>query len=168
MIIRPYKIGDEAGIAALVVPIQREEFGVKVTFEDQPDLLDVAGFFRQGVGEFWVALDDSRVVGTIGLKDMEGLADGSKAVALRKMFVAATHRGHELGIAQRLLETFHAHCVKLGVQRVILGTTQKYHAAHRFYERNGFTRIAEKDLPPNFPRMPVDDVFYEKNIDGDA
>jgi predicted N-acetyltransferase YhbS len=34
-------------------------------------------------------------------------------------------------------------------------------AAHRFYERNGFVLIAEQDLPSNFPRMPVDNVFYD-------
>jgi len=34
-------------------------------------------------------------------------------------------------------------------------------AAHRFYERNGFVRMTAENLPPNFPRMPVDDVFYQ-------
>jgi GNAT superfamily N-acetyltransferase len=92
---------------------------------------------------------------------MQGLVDGLKAVALRKMFVAATHRGRELAIAQRLLNTFNQHCGEVAVRKVLLGTTQKYHAAHRFYERNGFCRVAEIDLPPNFPRMPVDDVFYQ-------
>jgi hypothetical protein len=57
IVIRPYQKGDEVGIAQLVVSIQREEFGLEVRFEDQPDLQDVAGFFREGVGEFWVAFD---------------------------------------------------------------------------------------------------------------
>jgi hypothetical protein len=33
-------------------------------------------------------------------------------------------------------------------------------AAHRFYERNGFLRLAPADLPAAFPRMPVDTQFY--------
>lgn len=36
--------------------IQREEFGIPITAEDQPDLMDTAGFFRSGAGNFWVSL----------------------------------------------------------------------------------------------------------------
>ncbi|CAN5573944.1 GNAT family N-acetyltransferase [soil metagenome] len=160
--IRPFQSADQNMIPDFVVNIQRGEFGVDVTIADQPDLLDIAGYFRHGIGEFWVAVDGDRIVGTIGLKDMPELEGELRAVAIRKMFVAATHRGREFGIAQRLLDTLGDDAAKHGVRRLMLGTTDKMKAAHRFYERNGFTRIAETDLPENFPRMPVDDVFYQK------
>jgi RimJ/RimL family protein N-acetyltransferase len=47
---------------------------------------------------------------------------------------------------------------------VLLGTTERFHAAHRFYERNGFKRIAVIDLPATFPRMAVDTRFYRRYL----
>ena len=37
-------------------------------------------------------------------------------------------------------------------------------AAQRFYEKNGFRRVAVEELPPGFPRMPVDQVFYRLDL----
>jgi ribosomal protein S18 acetylase RimI-like enzyme len=48
--------------------------------------------------------------------------------------------------------------------RVFLGTRPEMRAAHRFYEKNGFVRIDERDLPPAFPRMAVDSVFYRRDL----
>lgn len=42
----------------------------------------------------------------------------------------------------------------------MLGTTEAFVAAHRFYKRNGFAIIAKADLPPAFPLMPLDTRFY--------
>ncbi|MNP85928.1 Acetyltransferase (GNAT) family protein [compost metagenome] len=47
-----------------------------------------------------------------------------------------------------------------GVIRIYLGTTEKFLAAHRFYEKHGFERIEQQDLPASFPLMVVDTRFY--------
>ena len=59
-----------AGVAALILPIQREEFGIPITLADQPDLSDITGFYQRGTGNFWVALHESVVVGSIALLDL--------------------------------------------------------------------------------------------------
>ena len=46
------------------------------------------------------------------------------------------------------------------VAAVYLGTTAKFLAAHRFYEKNGFREIAREALPDSFPVMAVDTKFY--------
>jgi hypothetical protein len=46
------------------------------------------------------------------------------------------------------------------VRDIFLGTTGKFLAAHRFYEKNAFTEIDAAELPPAFPRMAVDTKFY--------
>ena len=148
-----------AGVRDLIVPIQREEFGIAITYADQPDLQDVAGFYRTGCGDFWVALDDDQVVGSIALIDI-----GSGQAALRKMFVRADYRGREHGVAVRLLDTLMAHAETQGVAEVYLGTTSKFLAAHRFYEKTGFDLIDEADLPAAFPRMAVDTRFYVRRL----
>lgn len=153
--IRPYKAHDKNAIRDVILPIQQEEFGVDISYEEQPDLADIPGFYGQGNGGFWVAEMDGNVVGTIAFIDI-----GKDAGALRKMFVKAECRGRSLGIAQQLLGCLIAHARANGVKTIFLGTTESYHAAHRFYEKNGFECIEAEDLPESFPRMVVDNRFY--------
>jgi N-acetylglutamate synthase-like GNAT family acetyltransferase len=151
-----YEPQDHARMAAMVVDIQSREFGVPITYEQQPDLQDPAAFFRKGAGEFWVArAPDGAVVGTVGLVEF---APGEGA--LRKMFVRADFRGATQGVAQRLLDTLLAHSRAQRLKTVWLGTTALFKAAHRFYEKNGFELVAEADLPAAFPRMKPDTRFY--------
>ena len=153
--ISPYVAADRDGVGALIVGIQRSEFGIQITYDQQPDLKDIPGFYQQGAGNFWVARSGDAVVGTISLKDI-----GNAQVALRKMFVDAAHRGRAAGVAQALLDTAVAWARAKGVKEIILGTTVKFLAAHRFYEKNGFGRVTVDTLPPAFPRMAVDEIFY--------
>ena len=98
---------DASGARDLIVGIQRDEYGFDITEEDQPDLhddglFDDDGFYVVGGGGFWVARDGGHVVGTIGLHDC-----GGGVAVLRKMFVAADHRGPRddgAPIAERLLD----------------------------------------------------------------
>jgi GNAT superfamily N-acetyltransferase len=147
-----FRPGLEDQILSLILPIQQREFGVQITAEDQPDLRRIPEVYQAGRGDFWVALDGGTVVATLGLIDFG--AGG----ALRKMFVAKDQRGS--GVAQALLDTLIAHAVGAGLPALALGTLAQMHAAHRFYERNGFTAVTPEQLPPTFPRMPVDDRFY--------
>ena len=146
-------------VVELILAIQRDEFGFNIGAEDQPDLLDVANFYQTGAGNFWVALLDGDVVGTIALRDI-----GKNQGALRKMFVKATHRGKEHGIAARLLERLVLSATGAQIRDVYLGTTEKFVAAHRFYERNGFIQVAAEALPEAFPRMSLDTRFYHRAL----
>jgi len=149
------------GVADLIVPIQREEFGIDIAYDDQPDLQDIAAFYQNGTGNFWVALDGAEVVGTIALKDI-----GNGQAALRKMFVARSHRGADKGVARELLNTLLGHARMAGLKDIYLGTTSQFLAAHRFYEKNGFELINTNALPEAFPRMDVDTRFYRLTLAG--
>ena len=158
MLIRPYRPGDADAVVGVILPIQREEFGVAITAADQPDLADIAGWYQTGAGQFWLAELAGEVVGTIALKDI-----GDGAVALRKMFVKPIARG-PVGAAQALLDTALTHARDHGVQAVWLGTTDAFKAAHRFYEKNRFEVAAPDTLPATFPRMAVDTRFYRRTL----
>ena len=163
-LIRPFESADAEGVASVILHIQQEEFGIAVTRDDQPDLADIANFYQNGVGNFWVAMSDGAVIGTIGLLDI-----GSGQAALRKMFVSASYRGREHGVAQALLETLVPWSRGQGLAFIYLGTTFRFLAAHRFYEKNGFTEVGKAELPPTFPVMSVDSKFYRLGvIRGDA
>lgn len=155
MKIRPSNPEDAAAIAAVILPIQQLEFGIPVTLETQPDLSDTRTFYQYGCGNFWVAEVDGNIVGTIALLDI-----GNGNAALRKMFVAEQFRGKEHGVAQRLLQELLHWAATKRVANIYLGTTAKFLAAHRFYEKNGFTEVANAELPESFPIMAVDTKFY--------
>jgi len=153
--IEPFTPERTEEVGALILAIQQKEFGLAITRADQPDLQAIPDFYQTGAGQFWVALYANAVVGTIGLHDI-----GGGAAALRKMFVAAPWRGREPGVAQRLLDTLLAWSRARGLHHVYLGTTVKFLAAHRFYEKHGFREIAAAELPASFPAMQVDTKFY--------
>jgi hypothetical protein len=48
----------------------------------------------------------------------------------------------------------------LAVFAIYLGTTAEFIAAHKFYEKNGFTEVPKANLPETFPVMAVDTKFY--------
>ncbi|WP_311268566.1 GNAT family N-acetyltransferase [Sphingobium sp. WCS2017Hpa-17] len=143
----------------LILTIQRDEYGIAITAQDQPDLSDIPAFYQSGTGDFWVAQDDGRLVGTIALRDI-----GAGQAALRKMFVVASHRGRSAGVAQALLDTLMTEARDRGVAQIWLGTTDRFLAAHRFYEKNGFGLVQPEALPDRFPRMAVDSRFYGLRI----
>jgi GNAT superfamily N-acetyltransferase len=156
----PYRPDFSSDVLRLILEIQREEFSIDIAAAQQPDLLDIAGFYQVRDGNFWVALADELVVGTISLLDI-----GNGQAALRKMFVHRAYRGHEVGTAKRLLAALLGWARDRGVREIFLGTTPKFLAAHRFYEKNGFTEIPPADLPPAFPIMAVDKKFYRRVVD---
>jgi len=76
------------GVFSVILPIQQAEFAIAITREEQADLADIPAFYQRGDGNFWVALADNTVVGTVAILDI-----GNREGALRKMFVTATIAG---------------------------------------------------------------------------
>ena len=157
--IEPFSEHHLSGVVDVILPIQQMEFNIPITLDVQPDLLDIPGFYQKGKGNFWVAVYGSEVVGTIGLLDI-----GADQGALRKMFVKNKHRGPMQGVAGRLLRVLLDWCNLQNVGELYLGTTAKFLAAHRFYEKNGFSEIKQSELPLSFPIMSVDTKFYKTII----
>ncbi|MDR9776237.1 GNAT family N-acetyltransferase [Rhizobium hidalgonense] len=157
--IRPFAADDADAVLSVILPIQREEFGIDISADAQPDLRVIPDFYQSGKGEFWVAVKDGAIVGTLGLKDI-----GNNQAALRKMFVSAEVRGREHGVAALLLDRLIAHARDAGLTDIFLGTTDKFVAAQRFYEKYGFTEITKSALPRSFPLMAVDSKFYRYKV----
>jgi N-acetylglutamate synthase-like GNAT family acetyltransferase len=153
--IREWTKSDRNNVLDLILSIQRNEFGVNITAKDQPDLSDADLFYQTGKGNFWLAELDGQTVGTIALKQFD-----DQSLALRKMFVHQAYRGKEKGTAQQLLDKAVTWSRQQKIQRIYLGTTDSFKAAHRFYEKNGFDLISEEELPDGFPKMLVDTRFY--------
>lgn len=154
-----FSIKYQDDILNLIVNIQQKEFGIDITAADQPDLCDIKDFYQKDKGNFWVALFNKEVVGTVSLLDI-----GHDQAALRKMFVNQGYRGKKYKVALALLNTLLNWVQLNGFREIYLGTTPKFLAAHRFYEKNGFNEIAKTSLPIDFPIMKVDTKFYKYEL----
>jgi putative acetyltransferase len=157
--IEPVGNAQSRQVIDLILPIQQIEFGVPITLEDQPDLLDIEVNYHATGGNFWGALYNEKVVGTIAL-----IGIGGGQGVIRKMFVNKDFRGKEYGIAQQLLDDLIDYCRAENITDLYLGTVDILKAAIRFYERNNFVKIDKQNLPAAFPIMSADNVFYHLEI----
>ncbi|WP_231037509.1 bifunctional helix-turn-helix transcriptional regulator/GNAT family N-acetyltransferase [Pectinatus frisingensis] len=145
-------------IIDMILKIQRDEFKLPISIKDQPDLEDIDNFYQKR-GEFWVAINENEVIGSIGIIDI-----GNGNAVLRKMFVKEEYRGKDKGISAKLLTQLLKWAAQNNFCRIFLGTTLQFLAAHRFYEKNQFVEISKDELPNNFPIMEVDKKFYRYDV----
>lgn len=156
LIVEEYSNTYQTQVVDLILYIQQQEYNIQITKEDQPDLFKIEDYYQKGNGNFWIALYNDKIVGTISLLDI-----GNHQVALRKMFVERDYRGGEFNIAASLLNNAIKWAREKSIKAIYLGTTPQFLAAHRFYEKNGFISIGLEDLPVNFPVLHVDKRFYK-------
>src|SRR5699024_6890918 len=134
------------------------EYAMALTLDELPDLVDIHASYRaSGLGNFWVACAGARVVGCIGLLQLEG-----GDYELRRMYVDRDFRGR--GLAQRLLDVALDWAWTSGVDALYLETNEQWTAAHRIYERNGFVPIGRAELPATFPVVRVATGFYRRPL----
>jgi len=89
---------------------------------------------RDGI-EFWVAEQDGRLVGVMGIQDKGDVA------LVRHAYVATTmQRG---GVGTQLLR----HVQGVSEKPILIGTWATAFWAIRFYERNGFTLVPARETP---------------------
>ncbi|MBP1971083.1 N-acetylglutamate synthase-like GNAT family acetyltransferase [Virgibacillus natechei] len=155
-IVKEYSYENQVQVVDLILQIQQQEYNISITKDDQPDLFTIEEYYQTGNGNFWIALYDKNVVGTISLLDI-----GNNQVALRKMFVNKEYRGAIYKTARLLLDTAIKWAKERPIKAIFLGTTPQFLAAHRFYEKNGFINIDLNDLPEHFPVLQVDKKFYK-------
>lgn len=147
---------DKATTTKVVQKLMKEDYVLRERYES-----DKRGWhlYPSGNGNFWVALYNGRVVGTLALIDI-----GNHQGALRKMFVKPAFRGSKYNTAKLLLLQLFTWVREYDVHDIYLGTTELFLAAHRFYAKHKFVQIKKETLPDTFPIMKVDTKFYQLKI----
>lgn len=146
-------------IVNMVSTIQKKEFLIPITSEVNAGILHAEKeYYFNNSYNFWYAVnDEGKIVGSIGLKRVNG-----QCGEVKKFFVIKEYRGK--GVAQKLMNALLKAAIKHQFTSLVLGTTDKFFAAHKFYEKFGFTRIAKSDLPEEFELNSFDSFFYLKSI----
>ncbi|MBK7583715.1 MAG: GNAT family N-acetyltransferase [Myxococcales bacterium] len=99
-----------------------------------PELLQIASYFRDHDGEFWVAERDGLVVGCIGYSP----AADPAGIELKKLYVQASER--KSGLGGMLVERVEARARERGARFIDLWSDTRFVTAHAFYERRGWKR----------------------------
>ncbi len=130
------------------------EFELPITSSSSIPMKNVAHVIGN---QFWVAMHKDVLIASIGIMRM-----GNKRAVVKSMFVAKEYRGKD--VAALLLDHAMKYCLRRSIEEVYLGTMSQMKAAQKFYEKNGFVSIEEKEVPIYFGMNPLDDVFYKLEL----
>jgi ribosomal protein S18 acetylase RimI-like enzyme len=150
VIIRPKTAADTEELLALALAVQRRDGYPRYL----PD--DLTAFITPGSQDFgWVAESEGRIVGHVGLHQAAGnptlpaaqRATGlspDRLAVLARLLVASDVRRQ--GVAQQLIAVGTQHAQAQG-RRVVLDVVKDADPAIRLYERLGWRRLEDVQLP---------------------
>jgi len=155
--ISPYKDEYKQQVINLILTIQKSEFNIDVNEKDRPDLIDINNsYINNNSGNFWLALYNNNVIGTVSIIHIT-----QNQLALQNMYIHKDFRGSIYNTATKLLKQTINFANENEAKEIYLGAASDFHAAHKFYERNGFSQVGKEILPSTFPIMELDNKFYE-------
>lgn len=149
----------QSEVIALIKRIQVDEFSIPIEDGQLNELHSISTSFQKDNGNYWVALFNEKVIGTIAVIDI-----GHHAFELRDVFLDQEYRGKVTGFAKQLLDTVIAWSKEHAVNTIYLGTTLSFKRAHRFYEKHGFLEIAREEMPVYCKPMDCDEKFYQLDL----
>jgi ribosomal protein S18 acetylase RimI-like enzyme len=148
LIIRPATKADLPVVGSLTVEAYRVDGYVDAHDDYTTTLADAESRFRDA--EVLVAADDSgTVLGSVtvvlpGTPYAEISQPGE--LEFRMLAVSSAARGR--GVGEALVRTVIDRARAAGIGQVVLSSSEKMLAAHRLYQRLGFTRLPERDWMP--------------------
>ncbi|MER6436266.1 GNAT family N-acetyltransferase [Streptomyces sp. NPDC001185] len=150
LIIRPARPEEYPGVGEITVRAYLGD-GLLDYGENDPYLGALRDVVRRAAAaEVLVAVEDGRLLGAVTFVPRGGpLADIARPgeAEIRMLAVAREARGRGAGTALVGACVDRARATG-GCARVVLSTQRTMHAAHRLYERLGFTRTPERDWNP--------------------
>lgn len=139
----------------LVLHFQNDGTRPIVSVDDQPDLLNIVGEYIDKGGNFWIARDDEKLIGTIGI-----MPYSTDIAILKKFFVYEDYQGEPYHIGRTLYNELITFAKKKAYKTILLDTPRNTERAHKFYEKAGFQKINEEDLPIRFDHPYKDSDFF--------
>lgn len=137
----------------LILFILENEFEYKNV--ERPDLYDIPNVYQKdGKGNFWLALLNNEVIGTVALQNY-----GNGRGLLKRMYVKKEVR--KKGVGQELLNQVFTFAKNYNYQIIYASTVEEFTSARKFYQKNGFVEI------PNLPSdiaTSGDNVFLQLKL----
>ena len=156
-----YSAYDKDEVIALVLHCQNDGTRPLVSVEDQPELLRIKEEYIDGGGNFWVAKENGKVAGTIGLMNK-----GNGLCILKKFFVYEPYCGRPHNLGRQLYSLFLEFARIHGFSKVILDTPKNTDRARLFYEKAGFKKIETEELPVKYDYPYDNSDFFCLTLSG--
>ena len=139
--IRRFKTTDGLAVGKLISHIMSGEFQEAQSAYPTDDIERIGSAYG-GLGEaFFVAVIDSKVVGTVAVKK-----EDNRVALLRRLFVDSTYRKRRIGL--KLLNRALQFCDKMGYQEIIFRTTSYMRSANQICQKRGFVQRAKLKMGP--------------------
>ena len=121
---------------------------------NRPDLVNIPETYQKNNSNFWIAIENDKVIGTIALEN-----HSDNRGYLKRFYVDKAYRGK--GIAQQLLAALVQYAKDNNYKKILLATFEDLVAANKFYNKTGFIRIESlpKDMDDGDGEM-----FYQMDI----
>lgn len=143
----------------LVLYFQNDGTRPKVSVNDQPDLLNIVGEYIDKGGNFWIAKEGEKLIGSIGI-----MPCNAEIAVLKKFFVYENYQGEPHHIGRKLYGNLMSFAKDKGFKTLILDTPYNTVRAHKFYEKAGFKKVEESSLPVKFSHPYKDCDFFLLNL----
>ncbi len=144
----------KTAVRELIFEIAEKELGHH-SKSGRPDLSNIKEIYQTERGNFWLALDGGKLVGTIGLREMRhGIGH------FTRFYVDKDYR--RKGIGSKLFFALIKFAEKNNYKKIFLATSSDQIAANKFYVKMGLKRIYSP--PDDLPHSSTDEVFYEINF----
>lgn len=155
MEIKEYTPSDRDEIIALVLHCQNDGTRPLVTVDDQPELLSITEKYMDSGGNFWVAKENGKLAGSIGLMNY-----GNGLGILKKFFVYEAYRGAPHYLGRQLYAALMDFAQRHHFKTLILDTPKNTERAHKFYEKAGFRKIEKEELPVTYDYPYTNSDFF--------
>ncbi|MCM1111661.1 MAG: GNAT family N-acetyltransferase [Muribaculum sp.] len=119
-------------IIDLILHIQNDEAKIHLSLEEQPDLLDIPRYYQKDGGEFWLAIEDGMVIGTLALMNY-----GNGNGVLKKGFVDKAYR--KRGVLTELYRILLDYAITHGMKQLLFDTPSVAVNCHRFLKRKAMS-----------------------------
>lgn len=146
-------------VVDLVLHFQNDGTRPFVTIDDQPDLRNIEDSYIRAGGNFWIAVENDKLLGSIGL-----IPCSDEIAVLKKFFVYEKYQGAPIHLGQQLYATLLYFAKEKEFKVILLDTPRNTVRAHKFYERAGFKKVMESELPITFNRPYKECDFFLLNL----
>jgi N-acetylglutamate synthase-like GNAT family acetyltransferase len=148
-----------AEIVDLVNFCQNIEAGLGLTMAEQYDLFEIEDHYQKIGGQFWTAIEDDKVVGTISLLPLN-----SDTAVLKKFFTYPDFRGEPEYLGKKLYEEFIEFAKEHNFKTIVLDSPGSQKRAHHFYRNQGFKEVTEDELTVSWSYPHSNSKFFQSEL----
>ncbi len=155
LVVEPAAAADAPAVVALIGRVFAEYGFVFDPAVEVPDLLALDRHYAPPRAAFWVVRTEGRIVGSVGVERLD-----AGAAELHRLYLDADLRGR--GVGRALVEAVLAWCRGAGIGHLVLWSDTRFDRAHVLYQRMGFRRTGERELPGDVNRTR--EYRYERAV----